>query len=168
MTKEKKIKIGDRFFDVMKLWNEGVRMSRNGFLTMGQAIHIIKKERLWRYDIEHIPSFKYWVEKSLHISVAQAHRLEQIYREVGHLLKDDSDNIIDIEVSKITLLLPYLSGKTDDEKRDLLIDASRLTVEDLKNNLKDITGKSDKATDVCEHDDVEMVSRCRKCNKWLK
>jgi len=31
MTKEKKIKIGDRFFDVMKLWNEGVRMSRMDF-----------------------------------------------------------------------------------------------------------------------------------------
>lgn len=168
MTKEKKIKIGDRFFDVMKLWNEGVRMSRNGFLTMGQAIHIIKKERLWRYDIEHIPSFKYWVEKSLHISVAQAHRLEQIYREVGHLLKDDSDNIIDIEVSKITLLLPYLSGKTDKEKNEMLSMAAALTVEDIRNNLLEMAGKGDRATDICEHLEVETVLRCKKCSKWLK
>ena len=164
MTKEKKIKIGDRFFDVMKLWNEGVRMSRNGFLTMGQAIHIIKKERLWRYDIEHIPSFKYWVEKSLHISIAQAHRLEQIYREVGEVLKDDA---IDIEISKITLLLPYLSDKTDEEKKEMLSMAADLTVENIKNNLKEMTGKGI-ATDVCSHTDVETVLRCRKCGKWLK
>src|SRR5574343_506593 len=158
MTKEKKITIGNRFHEVMKIWNEGIRMSRNGFLAMGQAIHIFKKERLWRYDIEHMPSFKYWVEHSLHISIAQAHRLEQIYREVGEVLKDDA---IDIEISKITLLLPYLSDKTDEEKKEMLSMAADLTVEDIKNNLKEITGNKDKATDVCEHLDVETVLRCR-------
>jgi hypothetical protein len=165
MTKEKKITIGNRFHEVMKIWNEGIRMSRNGFLSMGQAIHIFKKERLWRYDIEHMPSFKYWVEHSLHISVAQAHRLEQIYREVGEVLKDDA---IDIEISKITLLLPYLSDKTDEEKQAMLSMAAGLTVEDIKNNIKEMTGNGDKATDVCEHDDLEMISRCRKCGKWIK
>lgn len=165
MTKKKALDVGNRFFEVMNLWNEGIRMSRNGFLIMGQAIHIFKKERLWRYDIEHLPSFKYWVEHSLHISVAQAHRLEQIYRQVGDILEKES---IDIDISKITLLLPYLSDKTDAEKKDMLAMAADLTVEDIKNNIKDMTGKSDKATDVCEHQDTELISRCRVCGKWLR
>jgi len=164
MTKEIQT-VGERFFEVMTWWQEGVKLSKTGFVLMGKAIYIFKKEKLWRKEIEHIPTFKYWVEHSLHISVAQAHRLAQVYVMVGYLLEEMS---ISVDISKITLLLPYMAEKTDAEKRNLLEMASICTIEDIKNNIKEMTGNKDKCTDVCPHSEVELITRCRQCGKWLK
>ena len=155
---------GEKLHNTMRLWNEAILSVKNGYLQMGQAIHLLKKDKLWRLMGNHIMSFKHFCDKELHISIAQANRLEQIYRELGHVLQD-----IPIDISKVTLLLPYLHGKTEEEKKDLLIGAKDLNVEDIRNNLKDIDGDGDKATDVCLHlDEIEAWNKCLKCGKYFK
>jgi hypothetical protein len=163
MDKAVQLARGDRLYEIMQIWDEGVNLSKRGFLHMGRAVNVIKKEKLWRYDAEHMPSFKYWCENVLHISVSQAHRLAQIDTEVGHILSTD----IDIEISKVTLLLPYLEGQTDEVKTAMLQEAALLSVENIKNNLKSRTGNGT-PTDECEHDETEQISRCVKCGKWLR
>jgi len=164
---QKELEAGDRVWEVWGLWRTGLSLSVNGYLNMGKAIHIWKQEKLWRYDIKgtSILTFNGWVKSVLHISPAQAHRLEQVYREAGDVLMGMSTPV---DISKVTLLLPHLADKTPEEKRVMLEDAAECTVEDIKNNLKDMAGNSEKATDVCQHEDTELISRCRLCGKWLK
>jgi hypothetical protein len=163
MNKQVMLARGDRLYEIMQLWNEGVNLSKKGFLRMGEAIFFIKAEKLWKYDGTHCPSFKSWAENALHISVSQAHRLAQIYTEVGTILIDEK---ISIDVTKVTLLLPYLEGQPDDVKREMLKEASLLSVEAIKNNLANKNGKT--ATDECDHLETESIKRCLKCGKWLR
>jgi hypothetical protein len=163
---EKQVQLarGDRLYEIMQIWNEGVNLSKRGFLKLGEAIFFIKAEKLWKYDGTHCPSFKSWAENALHISVSQAHRLAQIYTEVGAIL---SEQEISIDVSKVTLLLPYLEGQTDEVKTDLLREAALLSVEAIRNNLANRNGGV--ATDVCLHNgEMEPFNRCKICNKWIK
>ena len=162
MNKKDVQSIGDRLFEVMSWWNNGIDAAKAGYLLMGKSIFHLKKEKLWRVHTEHMPSFKYWVEHELHISLAQANRLAQIYSELGHILAE-----LPIEISKVTLLLPHLHDKTDDQKKDMLSMAQNCTIEDIKNNIKDMEGEGN-TTDTCLHLNTELVSRCRDCNKWLK
>jgi hypothetical protein len=167
MNKQVQLARGDRLYEIMNLWNEGVNLSKKGFLRMGEAIFFIKAEKLWKYDGTHCPSFKSWAENALHISVSQAHRLAQIYTEVGHILQSTSIDGLAVDISKITLLLPYLEGQTDEVKTDMLKEAALLSVESIKNNLKSRTGNGT-PTDECFHDETEQISRCLKCGKWLR
>lgn len=155
--------MGNRLHEVMTLWENGIIAARNGWLMMGKAIHLIKKEKIWRIDIEHMPTFKYWVEHRLHISVAQAHRLSQLYEEIGHIAID-----IPVEITKVTLLLPYMKDKTDEEKKEMIMMASECSIEDIKNNIADMNGMPERATDVCTHADVEVWRRCKFCGRWMK
>jgi hypothetical protein len=166
MDKAIQLARGDRLYEIMQIWNEGVNLSKQGFLKLGEAIFFIKAEKLWKYDGTHCPSFKSWAENALHISVSQAHRLAQIYTEVGTIL---SEQEISIDVSKVTLLLPYLEGQTDEVKTDMLKEAALLSVESIKNNLKSRTGNGT-PTDECDHpaDMLENVMRCKVCGKWIK
>lgn len=154
--------MGNRIHELMSMWEAGVRATKSGYLLMGKAMFYIKKERIWQYHTEHVPSFKYWVEHELHISLAQANRLAEIWTEVGHLIED-----MPLDISKITLLLPHLHNKTDEQKVELLNMARGCNLEGIKNNLLTYTGFPERATDVCEHRDVELMPRCRNCGKWL-
>ena len=156
-------KQGIMLHEAMKIWNSGILNIKNGYLQLGQAIHILKKDKLWRMMGTHIISFKHFCDKELHISLAQANRLEQIYRELGHVLSD-----ISIDISKVTLLLPYLHGKSEEEIKDMLDGAKDLTIEDIKNNLKDLDGRGDTATDVCLHQECEVLNHCKTCGKYFR
>jgi hypothetical protein len=159
----KKMDDGDKLHEIMVIWNTGILDIKNGYLKCGEAIHIIKRDRLWKLYGAHIMSFSHFCNKELCISISQANRLDQIYREVGYLLKN-----IPIDISKVTLLLPYLAGKVDEEKIDLLESSKNLTVEDIKNNLKDLDGESGKATDVCLHTENEIWNKCTNCHKFWR
>lgn len=162
MKKKELEVIGNRFWEIMGWWQEGIKLSRTGYIMMGKSLYYFKKEKLWRKEIEHMPTFKYWVENSLHISIAQALRLIQIYTELGNLLENTP-----VEISKVTLLLPYLHDKTDDEKKELLTMANECTLNQLKDNIKEMQGDKDKCTDICEHREVEIFTRCKLCKKWI-
>lgn len=170
-TNEKMIELskGDRIHELWQLWEKGQKQAINGYLNMGKAIHYFKQEKLWRYDLTGtgVLSFATWVKQTLHISPAQAHRLEQIYKTVGELLEKES---IPIDISKVTLLLPYLEGKTEEEKLEMIEGAAGCTVEDVKNNIKDMEGENNNASDVCTHqaEYIETIYRCKKCGKWFK
>lgn len=160
----KKIDVGNRLHEAMQVWNNGMLMAQNGYLYMGKSLCLMKEDNIYRAMGSHIISWKHFVENELHISKAQADRLIQIYRDIGALLEKHS---MVIDISKVTLLLPLLNGKTEDEKVDLLNMAKDCKVEDIKNNIKDLTGKGT-TTDNCNHMNTELVSRCKDCGKWLK
>jgi hypothetical protein len=166
MNKQVQLARGDRLYEIMQIWNEGVNLSKQGFLKLGEAIFFIKAEKLWKYDGTHCPSFKSWAENALHISVSQAHRLAQIYTEVGHILSNGIDGIA-VDISKVTLLLPYLEGQTDEVKTDMLKEAALLSVENIKNNLKSRTGNGT-PTDECPHTETELFAKCVSCGKWIR
>src|SRR5512142_1396592 len=105
---------GERIHEVMGWWNSGISQAKNGYLLMGKCIHTVKQEKLWRIDGSEAVSFRHWVLKTLHISYAQANRLAQVFRELGHLLGS-----IEIDIAKVTLLLPYIHGESDKKKTDL-------------------------------------------------
>lgn len=157
--------IGQRLFDVMKLYNEGMADCINGYLKRGKAIYKLKKEKLWYVDCAGASSYKYYVEHELKISLSQAYRLEQVYREVGKALEKRR---VPIDISTIVLLLPYLHDKTDEEKIEILEANKELPVEAIKNNLLELKGESNKATDVCRHLETEAYERCVNCGKFLR
>lgn len=160
----KKIDLGNRIHEAMKIWNEGLIMSKNGYLYMGKALYMMKKDRLYMSLGNHVISWKYWVENELHLSKAQADRLIQIYRDLGHILEKDG---MAIDIGKVTLLLPLLNGRTDEEKESLINMAKDCRIEDVKNNIATKRLQA-MAFDVCEHHNTELASRCRDCGKWLK
>jgi len=166
MTKD--IVIGQRLHDVMEIWKQGMREGLHGILLQGKAINMLKKDKLWIKDCAGIPSFKYYVEHELHISVAQAHRLDEIYRETKDIYERLDIQGVELNISTITLLLPYLHGKTEDEKIELLMDNSNIPLQDVKNNILEMQGKGDMATDICEHEEKELFWRCPKCGKFFK
>jgi len=162
--KEDNERAGDRLYEAMQLWENGIRNIRHGYLYLGKALYILKSEKLWRAMGNHILSWRQFCNKELHVSLVQANRLEQIYREVGSILGN-----IEIDVSKVTLLLPYLKNKTDEEKTELLLGMKDLTVEDVKNTIKDLEGKPETATDVCLHNgEIEIWNKCKVCGKMFK
>jgi hypothetical protein len=163
MTKD--IIIGQRLFDVMKMYNDGMKDCINGYLKRGKAIYKLKKEKLWIRDCAGVPSFKFYVEHELKISISQAHRLEQVYREVGKALEQTQ---IPIDISTIVLLLPTLHDKTDEEKIEILEANKDLPIEAIRNNLLEANGDGHKATDVCNHDETEAYERCVNCGKFLR
>ena len=164
MTKD--IIIGQRLFDVMKLYNEGMNDCINGYLKRGKAIYKLRNEKLWRVDCAGVSSYKYYIEHELKISLSQAYRLEQVYKEVGKALEK---NPVPLDISTIVLLLPYLHDKTDEEKMEILEANKDLPIEAIKNNLLEETGKKEKATDICPHDGVmEQYKRCCNCGKFLR
>lgn len=154
-------KVGDRIHEVMEWWANGLLNLRNGYILTGKAIYHLKKERLWRHYGSPSPSWKYWVEHELHVTCRHADRLAMIYVELGHLLPD-----ILIDISKVATLLPYIHGKTDEEKVEMLNMAKDLRVEDIKNNIHEMKGEA--ITDGCDHPDTELISRCRICGKWIR
>ncbi len=164
MTKD--MIIGQRLFDVMKLYNDGMKDCINGYLKRGKAIYRLRKEKLWCRDCAGIASYKYYIEHELKISLSQAYRLEQVYKEVGKALEK---NPVPLDISTIVLLLPYLHDKTDEEKLDILEANKDLPIEAIKNNLLEASGKGDKTTDRCLHDGaMEQYERCCNCGKFLR
>jgi hypothetical protein len=154
---------GDRLHEAMGIWNEGIRNIKMGYLSLGHAINLLKQDRIWRLMGNHILSWKHFCDNELHCSIAQANRLELIYRELGHVLTD-----ITIDIGKVTLLLPYLSGKTEEEKKDILESNKDLSMEAIRNNLLEEKGKGEYATDVCLHTEYDTFCKCKKCNKVFK
>lgn len=157
--------MGQRLFEVKKLWDSGEADSISGFLKKGKALHLLKKNKLYIMDAAGIPSFRYYVTHELKISVAEAHRLAQIYRLAGSVLEK---NNVRIGVSALTLLLPYLKDKTDEEKLSLIEMNKDIPLEAVKNNILDLRGKGELATDVCMHEDGwEIYKKCKKCRKFF-
>lgn len=154
---------GDKYFKALQLWTAGIVSARNGYLLMGKSISLLRAGDLWRNEGTHVVSWKMFVDKVLHISVSQAARLIQIYDLLGGILER-----IDIDISKVTLLLPYLADKTEEQRIEMLNSAKDCTVEAIRDNIKDMEGNPETATDRCEHPEIEQVSRCRLCGKWLK
>ena len=158
--------MGQRLAEVMNIWNEGSKYELFGFVLKGKAINLLKKGKLWVRDCAGIPSFKYYVTHELNISVSQAHRYDEIYREVGKILED---NGIKIGISAVTILLPFLRGKSDEQKLEILQNNKDLPLEAIKNNILEMQGKGDLATDVCMHDQgFKMYRKCRKCKKFFE
>jgi len=158
MTKEER---GDIYHQAMVLWRSGVNNSKNGYLQMGKAINLVKTKELWK-DIG-VKSFRQFCSKELHISEAQAHRLDQVYRELGRLLEN-----IPIDIAKVTLLLPYLKDKDTEQRIEMLEMAAECSVEAIKNNILEMNGEHSKATDVCTHEKTETWERCLNCKKFFK
>jgi len=159
------IVIGQRLAEVQKIWNEGTKHELFGYLLRGKAIDMLKKGKLYIMDAAGIPSFRYYVTHELKISVAEAHRLAQIYRLAGSVLEK---NNVRIGVSALTLLLPYLKDKTDEEKLSLIEMNKDIPLEAVKNNILDLRGKGELATDVCMHEDGwEIYKKCKKCRKFF-
>jgi len=153
---------GERLHEVMTLFYAGIENSKRSFLMMGQAIYYIKQERLWKLTGDHVKTFKQFCDNELQISIAQANRLEYIYREIGEILWDTK-----IDISKVTILLPYLTGKTEEEKRELIENNKDLSVAAIKNNLREARGEP--ATDTCLHTGlVEKWNRCTVCGKFFR
>jgi len=161
------IKIGERYHEVMRLWNRGIEDAKQGYLMMGKAITAIRDEQLWRLEGPHCPTFDYFCKAVLHMSPAQTYRLGQIWEKFGHILEAPE---IHVDISKVTLLLPVLANRPDEVKKEMLLAAQDLTVEDLKNNIREMKGHI--ATDVCEHppdqQDIETWFRCRVCKKFYR
>ena len=158
---------GTKYFSTMKEFEAGMRAGLEGYLKCGKAISVIKSERLWMAEGNHVKSFAHFCKKILHISASQAHRMAQVYTEFGDLLSLPENQM---DITKLTLLLPYVHGQDDQQKADLLAMAKDLTIEDLKNNLLEKDGKGILATDVCDHpmDQLKEYTRCEACGKWLK
>jgi hypothetical protein len=157
------LEIGNKLHEAMSLWKDGMKSGMVGFLKCGKAIHLLKQGKLW--ELAGFANFPSYVKNELKISIPQAHRLEQVYREVGAVIEKHD---ISIDISSITLLLPYLKGKSDEEKKTLLEANSELPVEAIRNNLLEMEGKRELATDVCPHTDgFDYYRKCRKCNKFL-
>jgi hypothetical protein len=154
----KKLQRGNLIDESQKLWNQGISNSINGYLDMGNSLKIIKDNDLW---VGHFKTFDEFVEKDRHISRAQGARLIQITK-YEPLLKS-----IPIEISKLTLMLPYLDAKPAEEQEEALHMAANCSVEALKNNLKESKGQI--ATDNCLHDcDWIKLFKCSKCGKVIK
>ena len=160
-----KVVIGQRLHEVMELWHEGNKHELFGYILKGKALSIIKQKKLWYVDCSGVPSFRAYIKNELKISMAEAYRLIQIYETVGEII---SSNNIPIKIGTLTLLLPHLRKMSDEEKKNLLIEYHDLPLEAVKNNLLDMTGNGHLATDVCNHEEMEMYQKCKKCHKFFK
>ena len=155
---------GILYHEAMTEFNIGMKRGLEGYLQCGKAILTIKEQRLWKLDGAHVNSFGHWVKNVLHVSPAQAHRMSQVYRELGPLLMRPE---LQTDIQKITLLLPHIQGATEERKEELLVMAKDLTIEDLKNNILEQQGKGDLCTDICQHLELIPASKCSKCGKWF-
>lgn len=154
---------GEIYHATMTEWSDGLKKGLEGYLQCGKAIFTFKKLRLWRMDGSHIKSFSHWVTNTLHVSPVTGRRMVQFHTEVGKQLANPE---CQAGIEKIVTLLPYLHGKSDPEKEDLLKMAKNLTLEDLKNTLLDMQGKGQLATDVCQHIERRTGWQCKKCHKF--
>src|SRR3990167_2330585 len=148
---------GNRLYEVMQMWNAGIAQVKHGYLALGEAVSILKKEKLWRLSGSQPVSWNQFCTQELHCSVSQANRLAEIYVTLGDALRN-----IPIDISKVTLLLPYLVGLPEDQKAVILEQSKNPAVEANKKNLKDKAGEGCKGTGVFGPEgDFKGGRRCR-------
>lgn len=156
----------DRLFEAVQGVKEGLYEAKDGMLSAGKWLCCIKTEKLWRADGSPSKSFSHWVENELCLSKSTAYNLIDAYEKVGDLIENNKD-FKDLDMSKVFLLLPYITDKTSlSEKEDMLHMANSTTWRGLSDNLRGMKGK--KGTDQCEHLERETLERCKACNKWLR
>jgi hypothetical protein len=156
--------VGNEYFNIIQEFQDGMRAGIEGYLKCGKAVSLIKSKQMWKLEGPHVHSFGHFCKQVLHISPAHAHRMAQVYQEFGTLLAIPENQM---DISKITLLLPYVHDADDEKKSELLAMAKPLSVEALKNNLLEREGKGELCTDICEHLEQLPATRCAKCGKWF-
>ena len=158
----------DRLFEAVQGVKNGLYDAKGGMLTAGKWLCYIKEEKLWKADGSPSKSFSHWVENELCLSKSTAYNLMDAYEKVGTLIEGNRD-FKDLDMSKVFLLLPYITkDTTEDQKEEMLHMANATTWRGLQDNLRGFRGK--KGTDQCDHppEERETLERCKKCNKWLR
>lgn len=137
-----------------------------GYLQAGKNLLKIKQKQLWRLDGSHCTRFESWVKNELGISKSTAYNALAVYSRFGDIL-ESTPRYQCLDFSHLVALTPHISDKATVQEREKILDlVVGQTVEGVKNQLRDLTGKT--PTDGCNHPDIEMVGRCRTCGKWVK
>jgi len=157
------LSVGNEYFSAMDEYKRGMQAGLAGYLLCGKAISILKGG-LWRQEGGHCKSFAAFAKNVLHISPAQSHRMSQVWRELGAILSRPEMNQ---DISKVVLLLPLIKDAPEEKKEEMLLMSRDLSIEDLKNNILEMQGKGEMATDVCLHEVLIPATRCDKCGKWF-
>lgn len=166
MAKALRVVSADRLFEAVQGVKHGLQDAKSGMLGAGKWLCTIRNEKLWKLDGSPSKSFSHWVENELCLSKSTAYNLIDAYEKVGELITNNPD-LRDIDMSKVFLLLPYMTDKTSlSDKEDMLHMANGTTWRGLQDNLRAMKGK--KATDDCAHEERETVERCKVCGKWFR
>lgn len=145
---------------------QGFSETKAGILKAGKALFQIKEFKWWKVSGSPVISFAHWCENELGISKSTAYAHIDAYGKVGDILENNPD-FQSIEMSKVFLLLPYISEEMNiAQKEELLHMCLTTTWNGLRDNLKNLKGV--KASDECQHEQTELLERCKICSKWLK
>lgn len=159
----------DKLHDNIQLFNKGRTDTLNGVLIMGKALYNIFFQRLWNSDSTGARNFDVWVENELGLSKSSARAMIDAYGKYGEIIEASPEEFAQLEISKVYLLLPHTPDDMSvSEKENMLHMAMSNTWRGLRDNLREMSGKT--ATDDCDHpsDHIETISRCKNCGKWLK
>lgn len=128
---------------------------------MAKELSEIKKDKLYKcWDSEEEVTWAFYVANSeVPISVDVADKWIRIYEGYIEKLGYKKEQLVDIDYSKLLLLLPAVSQDSQ-HCEELLLKARELSYSDLQQEVK---GE-------CLHEDLqeEHIWRCKNCNKIIK
>jgi hypothetical protein len=146
---------------------EGFSQACMGYLRAGKYLMIVRQKQLWKYDGHHVTRFDQWITAELGIGKSSAYNAMNVYDKYGPLI-ESTPEYQRIDFSHLVSLLPFTDIKsTVDEKEHLLGLVKGQTVQGLKNNLRELAGKTPSDAE-CEHEETRSIEICVKCNKWIR
>jgi hypothetical protein len=131
------------------------------FIEAGMHWRMIKESNLWKSSGSHIKSFADYIRD-------RGRKVATVYNQIliataleGFTLKG-CDYTKLLEVARVKRRWEISKEQTE----QLIEDIKLLPYNGLKDNIRNIIGL--KATDECEHLELEAWNKCKTCHKWLK
>ena len=140
----------DQLHNASLLIERGKQQASNGFLLIGSALSLVKRERLWSSSYHDFGEYC----TSVGLKRSTSYKLAQIWDRWGDKAKG-------IQFDRLARLLPA-KFKDETEEGEVLEQAKELNLGAFLDRVRELRGQTPSDGEGCEH---EFVSRCAKCGR---
>ena len=158
--------IVDLAFALDKKIDECLLCIRDHYLELGEIAIELKKDKKYKLVMPEAEDWPHYVSmKMAGLKVAQIDNYGYIAKNIGSLIRGR-----DIKLNRaldITRLVRKLPGPEKEKAISELIEsAETLPASGWRDVLRVMQGQT--PSDECTHEETEIFTRCKKCNRWLK
>lgn len=134
------------------------------YIIMGAILFTAREKEDWKKA--QCNNFREWVENEQRVSHTQAIRMMTIWDKLQRVILKHFDKIKKISFVNLYEVARIADNLTETKLIDLLEVAAENTERHFKDNIREIEGKA--TTDSCDHVNMEIWFRCKRCQKYIK
>jgi hypothetical protein len=148
----------NKAFYIANIIEQAKSDSYTNFLTIGKALDMVAKEKLFLEYASHTTSMNKFLQE-IGVTRSWAYNSMRVYRAFGHL------DLKGIRYDRMVRLL-QLRLENDSEKEAWLNAAKVLPAKGFVDEVREAMGLT--PSDKCEHKEYSVLHRCKKCHSIIK